>query len=319
MVLGLTVDGADVLAQGQPSLAPKTVTGASMDESTPVYVVLGVPFRTGSLYPGNENDAQAYREAGLVDRLSSVGCKVIDAGDVAIPSYLPHHSVPPIRSWPGPRIVWDIVGEKVSETLRQPEQIPLLIGCDCSVVVGTVNALRGSFQEVHVIYIDGDFDDAAPASARCQSAAACATWFFTHDSALSLGSVLKPSQISQVGWTRGAQSKQAGIQSFSLDDVRRVGPRQLALQVLAAVPASAAILLHLDIDVFRSGDLPAAYFPHAEGLSLKEGTELLGVFLRDARVRAIEVSEYAALSDCEQESVHKIIEMFVQTLPKSAG
>jgi arginase len=319
MVLGLTVDGADVLAQGQPTLASETVTGASMGKSTPIYVVFGVPFRTGSLYPGNENDAQAYREAGLVGRLSAVGCKVIDAGDVAIPSYLPHHSVPPIRSWPGPRIVWDIVSEKVSETLRQPEQIPLLIGCDCSVVVGTANALRGSFQEVHVIYIDGDFDDAAPASSHCQSAASCATWFLTHDSALSLGSVLKPSQVSQVGWTRSAQTKQAGIHSFSLADIRRVGPRQLALQVLAAVPASAAILLHLDIDVFRSVDLPAAYFPHEEGLSLKEGTELLRVFLRDARVRVIEVSEYATLRDCEQESIHKIIEVFVQTLPKSAG
>jgi hypothetical protein len=35
MVLGLTVDGADVLAQGQPSLASETVTVASMGESTP--------------------------------------------------------------------------------------------------------------------------------------------------------------------------------------------------------------------------------------------------------------------------------------------
>jgi arginase len=317
MVLGLTVDGADLLAQGQPSIAAETVTSASMGGSTPIYLVLGVPFRTGSLYPGNENDAQAYREASLVGHLSAAGCKVMDGGDVAIPSYLPHHSVPPIRSWPGPRIVWDMVSEKVSETLRRPEQIPLLIGCDCSIVVGTANALRGSFQEVHVIYIDGDFDDAAPASAHCQSAASCATWFLTHESAFSLSPALKPSQVSQVGWTRGAQTEQAG--SFSLADVRRIGPRQLAQQVLAAVPASAAILLHLDIDVFRSSELPAAYFPHPEGLSLKEGTELLGVFLRDARVRVIEVSEYATLRDREQESVHKIIEMFVQTLPKSAG
>jgi arginase family enzyme len=137
-------------------------------------VILGVPFRTGSLYPGNENDAQAYREANLVGRLTAAGCKAIDAGDLPIPSYLPHHSVPPIRSWPGPRIVWDIVTEK------------------------------------------------------------------------------------------------------------------------------------------------AAYFPHTEGLSLNEGTELLGVFLRDARVRVIEVSEYATLRDHEGESLHKIIDMLVQTLPKSA-
>jgi arginase len=122
--------------------------------------------------------------------------------------------------------------------------------------------------------------------------------------------------LSLVGWTRGAQTEQAGMRSFSLADVRRIGSRQVAQQVLAGVPASAAILLHLDIDVFRSSDLPAAYFPHPEGLSLKEGTELLGVFLRDARVRVIEVSEYATLRDREQESVNKIIEMLVQTLPK---
>jgi arginase len=308
MVLGLTVDGADLLAQGQPNLAA--------GQSTPTYLVLGVPFRTGSLYPGNENDARAYRDASLIGHLSAAGCKVMDGGDVAIPSYLPHHSVPPIRNWPGPRIVWDIVGEKISETLRQPGQIPLLIGCDCSVVVGTANALRGSFQDVHVIYIDGDFDDAAPASARCQSAASCATWFLTHDSAFSLGPALTPSQVSQVGWTRGAQTEQAGMRSFSLSDVRRIGPRQVAQQVLAAVPSSAAILLHLDIDVFRSDDLPAAYFPHPEGLSVKEGTELLGVLLRDARVRVIEVSEYATLRDREQESINKLIEILVQTLPK---
>ncbi|MBP1716529.1 MAG: hypothetical protein H6Q42_4732, partial [Deltaproteobacteria bacterium] len=30
------------------------------------YHILGVPLRTGSLYPGNENDAQAYREVQLI-------------------------------------------------------------------------------------------------------------------------------------------------------------------------------------------------------------------------------------------------------------
>ena len=66
------------------------------------YHILGVPFRSGSLYPGSENDAEAYRGARLLERLRAVGCNVVDDGDVAIPSYLPHHAIPPIRSWPGP-------------------------------------------------------------------------------------------------------------------------------------------------------------------------------------------------------------------------
>ena len=103
--------------------------------------VLGVPFRTGSLYPGNENDAQAYRAARLLARLEAAGCEAVDEGDVAIPSYLPHHAIPPIRSWPGPRIVWDYLDERLAPVLADRARLPLLIGCDCSVVVGTTQAL----------------------------------------------------------------------------------------------------------------------------------------------------------------------------------
>jgi hypothetical protein len=47
MVLGLTAECADVLADGQPRLATGTVTNASVGGPAPVYVILGVPFRTG--------------------------------------------------------------------------------------------------------------------------------------------------------------------------------------------------------------------------------------------------------------------------------
>jgi arginase len=80
-----------------------------LDRTERSYHVLGVPLRTGSLYPGSENDAQAYRDVQLLPRLQAAGCKAIDDGDVMVPSYLPHHAIPPIRSWPGPRIAWDCV------------------------------------------------------------------------------------------------------------------------------------------------------------------------------------------------------------------
>jgi arginase len=92
--------------------------GETKSERT--YHVLGVPLRAGSLYPGNENDAEAYREVQLLARLSAVGCKALDEGNVAIPSYLPHHSIPPIRSWPGPRIAWDCVRERIEPTCNSP-------------------------------------------------------------------------------------------------------------------------------------------------------------------------------------------------------
>src|SRR5438876_1671047 len=88
------------------------------DVSARTYHVLGVPLRAGSLLPGNENDAQAYRDAGMVAQLGSAGSKAVDDGDVAIPSYLPHHSIPPIRSWPAPRIAWEAVRDRIGPLLQ---------------------------------------------------------------------------------------------------------------------------------------------------------------------------------------------------------
>jgi arginase len=286
------------------------------DQSGRTYHVLGVPLRTGSLYPGNENDAQAFRDARLLTRLREAGCRAIDEGDVAIPSYLPHHTIPPIRSWPGPRIAWDLVSERITPYLREPGHVPLLIGCDCSIVVGTTQALlREARQDVHVLYVDGDFDDATPTSERSQSAAALAVWLLTRGSPFWTGPALRPSQVTVIGWSNPSQSDSGGgVGSVSLADVRRSGPREAARQILDAVPSTSALLLHLDIDVLSTRDMPAAYFPHQEGLTLAETAELFSVLARDPRIRVIEVSEYASLRDLDQHSVGQLIDLLSQTL-----
>jgi arginase len=282
---------------------------------TATYHVLGVPLRTGSLYPGSENDAQAYRDARLLDRLAAAGCRAVDDGDVAVPSYLPHHAIPPIRSWPGPRIVWDCVSERLAPLLRERGHVPLLIGCDCSIVMGTTQALMAAgARDIHVVYVDGDFDDAAPDPGRCQSAAALAVWLLTNGRPFWTGPPLPASQVTVMGWTAPSQSRQAAMGSVSLSDIRRAGAGEAARRTLDAIPPSASILVHLDIDVFRKADVPAAYFPHAEGLTLAEGADLLGPVLRDPRVRAVEVSEYAALRDGDQASARALVDVLAGAL-----
>lgn len=301
------------LLAGQAMLGGQMTTGVA--ERT--FHVFGVPLRSGSLLPGNENDAQAYRDVHLLARLQAAGCKAVDDGDVAIPSYLPHHSIPPIRSWPGPRIVWDCVSERITPVLQRSGQVPLLIGCDCSVVVGTTQALlHASSQEIRVLYIDGDFDDSPPDGRRSQSAASCAVWLLTNNSPFWAGPALRPSQVSVIGWTNASRSGQAGINSISLADIRRSKPREVAQQVLQSAPASASLLVHVDIDVLQSREMPAAYFPHAEGMTLLELGELLGVLLKDPRIRIIEISEYAALRDFEQVSAGKLVDVLCEALKR---
>jgi arginase len=104
------------------------------------------------------------------------------------------------------------------------------------------------------------------------------------------------------------------VGSRSLADVRRSGAREVARQALAAIPASAFILLHFDVDVLHARDMPAAYFPHADGLSLSEAAELLGVLFSDPRIRIIEVAEYASLRDVDQRGVGQLIALLAEGL-----
>jgi arginase family enzyme len=166
------------------------------------YDIFGVPLRTGSLYPGTDNDAIAYREAGMMEQFRAAGIHGTDRGDIPLPSFLPHHSIPPVRNWPGPRIAWDCVSEHLGDYLKQPGHVPLLIGCDCSIVAGTAQALmREGSRDLHVVYIDGDFDDAAPQPGACNSAASFAVWFLTNASPFWAGPVLQPSQVTVAGWS----------------------------------------------------------------------------------------------------------------------
>jgi arginase len=281
------------------------------------YHVFGVPLRSGSLIPGNENDAQAYRDVHLVSRLQAAGCNVVDDGDIAIPSYLPHHSIPPIRNWPGPRIVWDCISDRIAPSLQQAGQIPFLIGCDCSVVIGSAQALRRtSSEDIYVLYIDGDFDDAAPEATHCNSAAACAVWLLTNDSPFWVGPALRPANVSVIGWSSPSRGPKSGVSSISVAEVRRAGPLAAAQHALQMIPARASIVLHFDSDVVQARELPSAYFPHEEGLTLAEAGQLLRVFLRDSRIRIIEVSEYAALRDFDHSNVSKIVGLFSDGLQK---
>jgi arginase family enzyme len=91
---------------------------------------------------------------------------------------------------------------------------------------------------------------------------------------------------------------------------------EAARRILQSIPASAPIVLHFDIDVLQKQELPAAYFPHDEGLTLSEAHELLGVFLKDPRIRLIEVSEYAALRDLDQVYVNKLVDLLSDGLSK---
>jgi arginase family enzyme len=74
--------------------------------------------------------------------------------------------------------------------------------------------------------------------------------------------------------------------------------------------------LHFDIDVQNKHEMPASYFPHSDGLTIAETRELLSVILASARVRIIEVTEYASLRDVDQSYVSRIGDLLAAGLSR---
>jgi arginase len=112
---------------------------------------------------------------------------------------------------------------------------------------------------------------------RKQSAAALEVWLLTHSSPFWEGPTLKVSQVTVIGSTRPSRVETAAVTSIPLAEVRRLGDEKAAQKVLRAIPASAAVLLHFDIDVLQARVMPAAYFPRPEGLDMAEAAALMGV------------------------------------------
>lgn len=120
--------------------------------------------------------------------------------------------------------------------------------------------------------------------------------------------------MTVVGATGAPAAGPAAVRSLSLADVRRLGPDGAARRALDGISPSAAVLVHLDIDVFAAADVPASYFPHAAGLTLGEGAGLLRPVLRDPRIRLIEVAEYAALRDGDRRCAGTLVELLADAL-----
>src|SRR5207249_4535015 len=110
-----------------------------------------------------------------------------------------------------------------------------------------------------------------------------------------------------------------GKSSWPLSELRHTGIAATARRMLESIPEAASLVLHFDIDVLSQREMPAAYFPHQNGLTLAEAHELFGVILQDPRLRIIELTEYASLRDLDQQHATALVDLLVRGLGGGLG
>jgi arginase len=246
----------------------------------PRFVVIGVPSSAGAHHAGQELAPAALRAAGLIARLQAAGVAVTDGGDLPVTPFEP--GTPPYRNLDAVVRVTTAVRDRVRSVLARGDA-PLVVGGDCTITLGVV---AGFGREVRLVYEDGDMDlgslgDADTGSGILDSAGIGHLLGAGAPELTNLAGTLPlidPSRLTLVGGDP-RETSDAGRQylrelgvTFSEGPSLAADPAGTAKRALAAVDAAAGpLLVHFDVDVIDSGDLPLANFPHyGSGVSAEQ-------------------------------------------------
>jgi arginase len=237
--------------------------------------------------PGVRKLAAALRSWGIVSRLDA-----LDGGRVTPPPYSPDSDLETTV------ISGEAVGEfsvdlagKVGAVLGDGH-FPLVLGGDCSILIGSMLALR-SLGRFGLVFIDGHLDFRHPGNSEVVGAAAGAE--------LALVSGRGPERLTNLGGSKPLvrdedifvlgereddpetrDARDTGIEIWDLSAVREIGPGDAATRAVETLRANGVdgFWIHLDADVLDDEVMPAVDSRQPGGLSYAELIQVLRVLLR---------------------------------------
>jgi arginase len=293
--------------------------------------LLGVPSSAGTHGPGQEKAPAALRSAGLIDRLEAADVSVVDHGDLPValfradPAHRDRQSIDRVVE------VARAVRDALLPLLDEPA-LPVVLGGDCTITLGALAALVTRWPEAGLLYFDGDLDLSTPDTSR---SGVLDTMVLAHilgegtDELRTLGPRVPllpadrieafgydPSELNQAGRERLASrglSATACTQLAGADD--RLAA-ELARGAWARLRKRAGrVLLHFDVDVIDSTDLPLANFPHFnEGLSERAALSCLAEFCRSPGLAALVITEINPDRDPSGELLDRFVDGLVAAL-----
>jgi arginase len=205
------------------------------------------------------------------------------------------------------------------------EGFTIVLGGDCTLVAGTVaGARRALGTPVGLIYIDADADLNTPETSPSGflNGMALALALGRGPAALvSAGGpppAVVPEHVSLVGFRAVDPGERPALGDLGLalpaPAARRLGMRVAAALALDGVGnGDGPVLVHLDVDVIDSAEMPAKQFLTAgEALTYAEVCDLVTAIVASPRVVALEVTEYDPSRDPEGVHARKVVDLVVR-------
>jgi arginase len=292
--------------------------------------VIGVPCSAGAHHGGLERAPQALRAAGLPGRLRQAGWEVSDAGDLPARVFTADPAHPRARNRDAVVQACRDVASATSQAIAAG-RIPVLVGGDCSITAGAVAGCLVQRPDTGLLYLDGDADLRTPQTTIAGNfdgmVIAALLGEGDPDYAGLAGPVpmLSPQRLAILGYDDSdidpRERHLLGL-PFSQADGTHVAadPAGAAAAARAHVEASAsAIVVHFDVDVVDSADLPLANYPHhGKGLTFEAAMTALRELCASPAFTALVLTEVNPTHDPAGELLGRYLDGITAALAGTA-
>nr|WP_221277025.1 arginase family protein [Deinobacterium chartae] len=268
--------------------------------------VLGLPFDIAlGFRPGARFAPRALRDASLRyalppegfydlegDRVRLAGLRLVDAGDVVLPSLEP-----------------ELARERITEAaraLRARARLPLFLGGDHSVTYPILRAYA-DLADLHVVQIDAhlDFTDVRNDTR------------YSNSSPFRRASEELPGLSVTTLGLRGLRFDREAVQAALARGHTLISARDLEADLeaaLARLPRGRPVYLSFDVDALDPALLPATSSPEVDGLSYRSALRIVAETVRRNTLVGLDLVEFAPNLDASGNSGLLLARLLMETL-----
>jgi arginase len=290
--------------------------------------IIGATLDLGQGRRGVDMGPSAIRYAGLKERLVSLGYLVRDHGNVeaAVPEATALHDES-ARFLPEIKETCARIAAKVVEE-TEAGGMPLVLGGDHSVALGTLGGLASVHGPGGVLWIDAHADINTPETSPSGNvhgmalAAALGLAGEAFESDAWPLPALHPRRVALVGLRQADTGERkllrdAGVRVFTMSEVDRIGIERAVRESLDLIGGAPFVHVSLDMDVLDPEIAPGVGTPVRGGITYREAHLALELVAESGLAGSLEVVEVNPILDRENTTALTAVELVASALGKT--
>jgi arginase len=289
--------------------------------------ILGVPSSIGARNTGTEKAPGALRGAGLQLCLEAGGHSVRDAGDQESTPYVPddNPSHRKRKNLEGVVRVVQALARRVESVLRDG-RVPLVLGGDCTVALGSLAGAVRVYGEMGLAYFDRDAELNTPQStpSGILDGMVIAHLLGRGEPSLALpeggAPVLRPGKLALLGVERFDPQEIPFYEALPAlripgPEVWQMGGAKAAEEVLIRLASGEdRFWVHLDLDVLDGSEVAAVDFPAPGGISLVQMEVILARLTGATGFTGLEITNFNPDKDPDGVAARRVVELLTAGL-----